>query len=81
MGITEYRKELERKGYKTKRIKRADYVEYFAYKNGKYYYFAISGLLNEKAFFEINLKHKKKEYTDPILKAFGFVNDNVQKKQ
>lgn len=65
MNITTYRKELESKGYKTKRINK----EYFAYKDGKYYYFSIDWL-NGGSLIEIDLETKKAEYAEPIRKAF-----------
>lgn len=70
MNITEYRKELESKGYKTKRIKREHDVEYYAYKDGKYYWFAICGIMNEKSLVEVDLNTMKEEYAEPIRKAF-----------
>ena len=43
MKITEYRKNLEADGYKTKRVN----GEYFAYKDGKFYEFFIDWLGNK----------------------------------
>ncbi len=65
MKITEYRKNLEADGYKTKRIN----GEYFAYKDGKFYEFSIDWLGN-KDFFEVPLDTFKAEYAEPIRKAF-----------
>ena len=70
MNITQYRKELENTGFKTKRIKRENSVDYYAYKDGKYYEFSICGVMNEKSLIEINLDGLKSEYTKPIIKAF-----------
>jgi len=65
MNITAYRKELESKGYKTKRVNK----EYFAYKDGKYYYISIDNWWGN-SLIEIDLETKKAEYAEPIRKAF-----------
>ena len=65
MNITAYRKELESKGYKTKRVNK----EYFAYKDGKYYYISIDNWRGS-SLIEIDLETKKAEYAEPIRKAF-----------
>ena len=65
MTITEYRKNLEADGYKTKRIN----GEYFAYKDGKFYEFFIDWLGN-KDFFEVSLNVLKPEHAATIRKAF-----------
>lgn len=65
MNITAYRKELESKGYKTKRVNK----EYFAYKDGKYYYFSVDRF-GEGVLIEIDLETKIAEYAEPIRKAF-----------
>ena len=70
MNITQYRRELEAAGYTTKRIKRESEVEYYAYKNGKYYLFSVSWM-GEKSLIELDLNAYKAEYAEPILKAFG----------
>lgn len=65
MMITEYRKNLEADGYKTKRVN----GEYFAYKDGKFYEFSIDWLGN-KDFFEVSLNVLKPEHAATIRKAF-----------
>lgn len=69
MTITEYRRELETAGYKTKRIKDGQTINYYACKNGKVYLFSISWL-GEKSKILIDLNSWKPEIADPIKKAF-----------
>jgi len=74
MGITQYKKELEEKGYTTVRVKNtfSSYgeVEYFAFKDGETFEFGFAGLLNKSFLSKRNLFALNRDYSNPIIKAF-----------
>lgn len=66
---TDYRKYLEENGYKTVRINWGNDIDYFAFKDNKYYYFMVD-FFGEKIMEEENIFKFKAEDTERIIKAF-----------
>jgi hypothetical protein len=68
MTITEYRKQLNQQGYKTRRVN----GENIAYKDGVYYEFSLSGVCNEPSIVSLgNMESFKNEYKQPIFDSFS----------